>query len=68
MPDPGDFTVSATLRNGLAMTIRALRPDDQERIARAISELDRESIYTRLFTYRRELSHSGDPFRGQHRR
>lgn len=59
MMSPCDFAVSETLRNGLTVTIRALRPDDRERIAGAISELDRESIYTRLFTYRSELTEAG---------
>ncbi len=59
MTDPRDFLVSATLRNGLAVTIRALRADDRERIAEAVRQLDRQSIYTRLFTYRSELTQAG---------
>jgi GNAT superfamily N-acetyltransferase len=51
-----DFVSSETLRNGLAVTIRALRADDRERMARAIRGLDRESIYTRFFSYRNELT------------
>jgi len=56
MADPADYRVAETLRNGLPVTIRALRADDRERVATAIRELDRESIYTRLFSYRRELT------------
>jgi RimJ/RimL family protein N-acetyltransferase len=59
MIDPANYMVSETLRNGLAVTIRALRPDDRERVARAVRELDRESIYTRLFSYRTELTEAG---------
>jgi GNAT superfamily N-acetyltransferase len=59
MTGPSDFAVSETLRNGLAVTIRALRPDDRERMAAAIGKLDRESIYTRLFSYRNELTEAG---------
>lgn len=59
MADPRAFATSETLRNGLAVTIRALRADDRERMARAIRGLDRESIYTRLFTYRNELTEAG---------
>ncbi len=40
------------------MTIRHLRADDRERMARAVLQLDRESVYTRLFSYRSELSES----------
>lgn len=54
-----DFAGTDTLRNGLAVTIRALRPDDRDRIAMAIQGLDRESVYFRLFTYKEELSNAG---------
>jgi RimJ/RimL family protein N-acetyltransferase len=47
------------LRNGLAITLRPLRPDDRERIAAAVRALDRESIYLRLFSYRKELTEAG---------
>jgi RimJ/RimL family protein N-acetyltransferase len=56
MSDPRDLCVAETLRNGLAVTIRHLRADDRERIAKAFRELDRETIYTRLFSYRTELT------------
>ena len=59
MTGPADFSVCETLRNGLAVTVRALKPDDREKIARAIRGLDRESIYTRLFSYRSELTEAG---------
>ena len=59
MGDPRNFTSSETLRSGLAVTVRALRADDRERMARAIRGLDRESIYTRLFSYRSELTEAG---------
>ena len=59
MTGPGDFAVSETLRNGLAVTIRALRAEDREKIARAVRGLDRESIYTRLFSHRTELTEAG---------
>jgi GNAT superfamily N-acetyltransferase len=59
MTDPRDFTCPETLRNGLAVTIRHLRADDRERIAKAVRQLDRESVYTRLFSYRNELTEAG---------
>lgn len=58
-PDSAAAARSATLRNGLAVTLRPLRADDRDRIARAIRGLDRESIYTRLFSYRNELTEAG---------
>jgi len=54
-----EFVCSETLRNGLAVTIRSLRADDRQRVAAAVRELDRESIYTRLFSYRKELTEAG---------
>ena len=56
MTNPGDFAVSETLSNGLAVTIWALHAEDREKIAKAVRGLDRESVYTRLFTYRNELT------------
>ena len=38
------------------ITIRAVRPDDKERIVRAFRALDRRSVYLRFFSYRKELS------------
>jgi GNAT superfamily N-acetyltransferase len=59
MTDPHGFARAETLRNGLAVTIRELRADDRERISKAIRQLDRNSIYTRLFSYRTELTEAG---------
>jgi RimJ/RimL family protein N-acetyltransferase len=58
MSEARDFTWSETLQNGLSVTIRPLRPDDRERLVRAIRNLGRESIYTRFFSYR-ELTDAG---------
>jgi len=59
MGDARDYVWSETLRNGLSVTIRPLRPDDRERVAAAVRELGRESIYTRLFSHRSELTEAG---------
>lgn len=59
MRDPSDYRAPATLNGGTAVTVRALRADDRERIARAVRGLDRDSIYFRLFSYRRELTEAG---------
>jgi GNAT superfamily N-acetyltransferase len=59
MIDPRDFSCAETLKNGLAVTIRAMRPDDRDRVAAAVGKLDRESVYFRLFSYRRELTDAG---------
>jgi GNAT superfamily N-acetyltransferase len=41
------------------VTIRALRSEDRERVARAVQQLGRQSIYFRLFSYRDELTETG---------
>jgi len=53
------FPLTERLRDGRSVTIRPLRPDDREKVAAAVRHLDRESIYTRLFSYRTELTAAG---------
>ena len=38
------------------VSIRAVRPDDRERIVRAFQNLDRSSVYSRFFSWKKELS------------
>lgn len=59
MIDARDYATTETLKGGLAVTVRALRPDDRERIARAVRGLERDSIYFRLFSYRNDLTEAG---------
>jgi RimJ/RimL family protein N-acetyltransferase len=54
MTDARDFVAAETLRNGAALTIRAIRPDDRDRISRAFRALERESVYSRFFSLRNE--------------
>ncbi|NJD26015.1 MAG: GNAT family N-acetyltransferase [Betaproteobacteria bacterium] len=49
MLDARHYEAREILRNGLEVTIRALHPDDGERIAEAFSKLEADSIYTRFF-------------------
>jgi GNAT superfamily N-acetyltransferase len=37
------------------ITLRAVRPDDKERIVKAFRALDRTSVYLRFFSYRKDL-------------
>lgn len=59
MTNASGFTRAETLRNGLAVTIREMRPDDRDRVAAAVGNLDRESVYLRLFSHRKELTAAG---------
>ncbi len=54
--DARHFSMDTTLRNGTPVRIRAARPDDRARIVEAFGKLDRESVYTRFFSYRNELT------------
>lgn len=54
-PDDFHFEQTATLRDGRAVTIRLMRPDDKQRLIEAFAKLDRQSVYTRFFSFRKEL-------------
>jgi GNAT superfamily N-acetyltransferase len=56
MTDEHRCAVTETLRNGMPVTIRAVGPDDRDRIVAAFHKLEPASIYTRFFTYKDELS------------
>jgi RimJ/RimL family protein N-acetyltransferase len=56
MIDAQNFSVPEKLKNGTPVTIRAVRPDDKRRIAEAFGNLDPESIYTRFFRHKSELT------------
>ena len=56
MIDAPHYAARETLRNGTEALFRVLRPDDGERIAEAFGKLDQESIYTRFFGPKTELT------------
>ncbi len=56
MIDARNYSASETLRNGMAVTIRAVRPNDKDKVVIGFQGLDRESVYTRLFRYKDELT------------
>jgi RimJ/RimL family protein N-acetyltransferase len=56
MTAPDFAPVATTLRNGLVVTLRPLRADDRGRVAKLVRGLDAETIYTRLFSHRKELT------------
>jgi GNAT superfamily N-acetyltransferase len=49
------FSRQATLRDGTPVNVRMMRPDDKERLEAAFAKLDRQSVYTRFFSFRKEL-------------
>src|SRR5437762_13082312 len=56
MIDAPNYAPRDSLRNGTPVTIRAVRSGDRDRIASAFGNLERESVYTRFFTYKKALS------------
>lgn len=53
--DDPDFRQPVALRDGRPATIRVMRPEDKDKLVAAFAKLDRESVYTRFFSYRKEL-------------
>ena len=56
MIDGKDFEETETLKNGVAIKIRAIRPADKAGIVDAFGKLDPESFYTRFFRAKGSLS------------
>ena len=56
--DPRNYTASEVLKDGTAVTIRAIRREDKGRLLEAFKNLDRESVYRRFFSPKKELSDS----------
>jgi GNAT superfamily N-acetyltransferase len=54
--DPARYRFEETLKDGTPVVLRAIRPDDRERIRSAFRKLERETIYTRFFGPKSELS------------
>lgn len=56
-PDASDAThLQARLRNGTPVLIRPVRPDDRQRVIDAFHKLEPQTVYTRFFGPKRELS------------
>lgn len=51
-----NFNTSERLKNGQSVTIRAVRPDDKEKINEAFRNLEAETIYTRYFQHKAHLT------------
>lgn len=56
MMDARNYSVRETLRNGLQVTIRAIRPDDRDALRTAFRGLDKRTIHLRFFGPKKELS------------
>jgi RimJ/RimL family protein N-acetyltransferase len=56
MIDAAAYDAIETLKNGIAVRIRSIRPDDKERLSEAFRNLEPESIYTRFFHHKKALT------------
>ena len=54
--DPRHYVASEALKDGTLVTIRAIRLDDADALLKAFNDLDRESVYRRFFTPKKELT------------
>jgi acetyl coenzyme A synthetase (ADP forming)-like protein len=54
--DPTSYAVEAVLRDGGSIHIRAIRPDDKERLLEHFSRLGARSVYFRFFGSKRRLT------------
>lgn len=53
---PATFSQPAQMRDGTPVLIRSVRHDDRQRIIEAFSKLEPQTIYTRFFSAKKELS------------
>jgi RimJ/RimL family protein N-acetyltransferase len=59
MNEPGSatqFSQQTALRNGTPVVLRVAFPEDRAKVVAAFGKLDPDSIYTRFFSMRKELS------------
>ncbi len=54
--DVRHYAEAIVLRSGRSALLRAIHPDDRDRLAAAFLALEPESIYLRYFSYKRELT------------
>lgn len=58
MADPRNYYAQETLKDGTLITIRAIRKDDKERLLQAFRALDREAVYSRFFSPKKDLTNA----------
>jgi len=54
--DPRHYVATETLKDGTLVTVRAIRLDDADAVVKAFNNLDRESVYRRFFSPKKELT------------
>src|SRR5215813_3838009 len=56
MVDPSTYLAKETLKDGTEVIIRAIRREDSGSVLEAFKSLDREAVYRRFFSPKKELS------------
>jgi len=56
MTDAQRYVSRETLKNGIQVTLRAIRPDDRDALLMAFKELDEKTIYLRFFGQKKDLT------------
>ena len=56
MINAGQYDKTVTLKSGIEVKVRSIRPDDKKRLVTAFKNLDPESIYTRFFYHKKMLT------------
>jgi RimJ/RimL family protein N-acetyltransferase len=54
--DPSIYLAKETLKDGTEVTIRAIQPEDSASVLESFAKLDRDAIYRRFFSPKKELS------------
>lgn len=54
--DLRNYTIRDRLADGTVVTVRSIRPGDAGGIRAAFEAMDREAIFTRFFTYKKDLT------------
>ena len=54
--DPGNYNANETLRDGTVVAIRSIRREDSSSVLAAFKSMDKESVYRRFFSPKKELS------------
>jgi RimJ/RimL family protein N-acetyltransferase len=54
--DPSTYLAKETLKDGTEVTIRAIQPEDSASVLESFAKLDRDAIYRRFFSPKKELS------------
>jgi len=54
--DPSTYLAKETLEDGTEVTIRAIQPEDSTGVLESFEKLDRDAIYRRFFSLKKELS------------